>query len=245
MAHHVNKDILILHDMEELSQRAASMFIEHAKEKTEKNEKFFVALSGGTTPKRLYEILASKPFRKEINWNLVEVYFSDERCVPPEHEQSNFRMANEALIRHVPAHVHRIEGEIPPEEASIKYEQEVKDALGPAPRFDLILLGLGPDGHVASLFPGSPLLKEDKRIVREFYSDKLKSWRVTLTLQVINQARHVLFLVTGKTKAQALKEIVVDEDEKCPGTLVQPLDGEMTWLVDHKAAEGLGDVLLA
>jgi 6-phosphogluconolactonase len=216
MAHHVNKSILILHDAEELSRKAASLFVERAKEKTDRGEKFFVALSGGTTPRRLYELLASAPYRGSVDWPLVEAFFGDERCVPVEHEESNFRMASEALLGRVPANVHRIKGELPPEEAAAEYEREIKEALGVAPRFDLVLLGLGGDGHVASLFPGSAVLEEGERIVREFYSENLKSWRVTLTLPAINQARHVLFLVSGKGKANALKEIVVDESPSCP-----------------------------
>jgi 6-phosphogluconolactonase len=244
MAHHVNKNILILDDLEAVSRKAASIFVERARERTERGERFRVALSGGATPKRLYELLSTR-HRGDVKWEMCDAFFGDERCVPPDSQDSNFRMASEALLKHVPAVAHRIKGELPPDDAARAYEAEIRASMGDDPRFDLVVLGLGPDGHVASLFPGSPLLREEGGVVRAVHVEDMGKWRVTLTLAAINRARHVLFLVSGKSKAQALKEIVVDEQPFLPGTLVQPAEGEMTWLVDRKAAEGLGDMLLA
>jgi len=222
----------VLADLEAISREAARRFVAQAAAVNP----FTVALAGGSTPRRLYEMLAQQPLSDQVPWSRVHVFWGDERCVPPDHADSNYRMAREALLDRVPippGNVHRIRGEIDPQQAAADYAAELASVLGPDGRLDLALLGMGDDGHTASLFPGSTALAERERNVVAVHVDKLQSWRVTLTLPTLNAARQVLFLVSGAGKAQALTR--VQAGERLPAGLVRPTDGHLIWLVDQQA----------
>jgi 6-phosphogluconolactonase len=220
----------ILETPEELASAAAKLFVER--------DLSTVALSGGSTPKRLYQLLAdpNEPFREQVPWSRIQFFWADERHVPPDHPESNYRMANEAMLAHVPVlkeNVHRIMSENPnAAEVAEQYEQEVPQ------RFDLILLGLGTDGHTASIFPGSEVLHETKRLVAAPWVDKLKSYRITMTLPLINNAASVVFLVSGAEKAEIVKE-VLRGPKRYPAQEVGPINGELILMLDREAASKL------
>jgi 6-phosphogluconolactonase len=201
-----------------------------------------IVLTGGSTPKLAYETAASKG----ANWAGSTVWFSDERCVDPESGLSNFRMATDALLGRImrdqrPA-VMRMEGELGPDAGAAAYEALVREHLGQSPRFDLVLLGLGPDAHCASLFPGKPEVEERRRLVTgvELAGMEPQVPRISLTIPALNGARHVVFLVTGKDKAKAVKRAFGDPaDPTSPGAHVRPSAGELTVILDEAAAEGL------
>jgi 6-phosphogluconolactonase len=229
---------------EELSAAAAHEFAARAEEAIEERGRFAVVLAGGSTPEDMYGILA-RDYMGRIDWSKVYVFFGDERSVPPHHEDSNLKMASEVLLDHVPvANVHRIRGELPPEEAAEAYEEHLRKFFQPedVPRFDLILLGIGADGHTASLFPGTPALEVHDRWVVANPVPRLDTTRITLTVAVINAARAVIFLVAGEDKAEALREILEgDADPRAyPAKLVQPPCGP-EWMVDRSAASLLSE----
>jgi 6-phosphogluconolactonase len=206
--------------------------------------RFTWALAGGSTPRRLYSLLAQAPFISSVDWSRVEFFWGDERCVPPDHPDSNYRMARETLLDLIhpdPARVHRMRGEEkPPSAAVAAYEAELQDTFGlhagsPPPSFDLILLGMGADGHTASLFPHSPTLRETQRWVT---FDPMAA-RLTLTRPVLNAGAHVLFLVSGASKAARLKHVLAGPDEGLPAQRIRPAHGRLEWLVDAAAAAGL------
>jgi 6-phosphogluconolactonase len=209
--------------------------------------RFTVALSGGSTPRRLYRLLSDvqASFRAQIPWERTHVFFGDERHVPPDHPESNYRMAHEALLAHVPAaSVHRIQGEeSDPARAAAAYEAELRrffelsDPGAAPPQFDLVLLGLGPDGHTASLFPRSPALEERRKWAVGVFVERLRAHRITLTLSVINRAREVLFLVSGAEKAEALARVFAHATgaEPLPAARVRPESGTLLWIVDRAA----------
>jgi len=231
----------ILPDAAALAGSAAKTFLRLATVKPE--ALFTVALSGGSTPKALYAQLADEPYRSQVPWERIHFFWGDERHVPPDDEQSNFRMASEALLSKVPLpaeNVHRIRGELnDANEAAEKYEHELKVFFGLSegefPVFDLVLLGIGEDGHTASLFPGTQALKETQRLCVANWVEKLATWRITLTLPVLNNAANVLFLVCGSSKEQVLKE-VLSGSGNFPAQLVQPTHGRLCWIVDRAAA---------
>lgn len=202
-----------------------------------------IALSGGSTPKRFHELLAQAD---GIDWSRVHVYFGDERTVPPEDFESNFRMAKETLLNKVPipsVQVHRMRGELDPGEAAEEYERTLRETFGVeppgVPRFDLNVLGVGADGHTASLFPGTEALNERERWVVANHVPQLDSWRLTLTYPVLNAARLTLVLASGAGKADAIRRIFdPNELDKPPAAFVQP-DGQIIWLLDEGAASGL------
>jgi len=209
-----------------------------------------VALSGGSTPRVLYELLAhpGEPFRDQIGWDTIDFFFTDERHVPPAHPDSNYRMANEALLSRVPVpknNVHRIPSEnLVAAEAAVDYEYDVRTFFNTdSPAFDLVLLGLGEDGHTASLFPGSEALHESERLVVAPWVEKLNSYRITLTLPVLNNSKSVVFLVTGASKAEILREVIKTESEPkpdlYPAQAIRPKRGKLLWLVDKAAAAAL------
>jgi 6-phosphogluconolactonase len=212
--------------------------------------RFSVALSGGSTPRALYALLAdpAAPFRARVPWEAVQVFFGDERHVPPDHADSNYRMAREALLAHVPVppeSVHRVRGELADaEEAALEYEAELAEAFslreGERPRLDLALLGMGPDGHTASLFPGSPALEEVSRLAVAPFVPRLGVRRVTLTLPVFAAARAVAFLVAGADKAERVAEVLGGRAPELPAARVRPDDGDLLWLLDGAAARLLG-----
>ena len=227
-------------DKKRLAEAAARDFAEKAAEAIASSGRFAVALAGGSTPEAAYELLASE-YVDEVDWSNVHVFFGDERSVPPEDDDSNYRMAREALLDHVPVgSVHRMKGELLPDEAAVQYEEELREffgSLGSPPEFDLIQLGIGDDGHTASLFPDTPALTVTDRWVAQNPVPKFETVRITLTLPVINAAKAVSFLVAGEGKAEALREILEgDADpQNYPAKFVQPR-GELTWMVDRAAA---------
>jgi 6-phosphogluconolactonase len=224
-----------------LAERGATLFADAMRVAVDERGQFTVALAGGNTPRDMYRRLTQPPYGAALPWTQTQVFFGDERMVPPDSPKSNYRMAKETLLDHVPIpldHVHRIRGELPPDEAVRLYVDELRSVFGAAgvPRFDLILLGMGPDGHTASLFPGTPALDNTTDLVTAVHLAPTAAgaahaaWRVTLTLPVINAARHVVFLVAGADKAEPLRRVLAG-DPTLPASRVRPSNGTLTWLV--------------
>jgi len=233
--------LLILPDLEAVSRAAAERFAVLARS----SDPFSVALSGGNTPRRLYELLATPLFCEQIPWRQVHVFWSDERCVPPDDPASNYRLAREALLAHVPlpaGNVHRVPGELGPAAAAQAYAQELREFFDVQwPTFDLVLLGLGDDGHTASLFPDAPALNETSRPVlgvTAHYGNR-PARRVTLTLPAINAARQVMFLVGGAAKAEIVRAVLEGPAARFPAQHVRPTPGHLAWLIDAAAAAQL------
>jgi 6-phosphogluconolactonase len=231
----------IYRDPDALAQGLADLFITTGRIALGDRGAFAVALSGGNTPRAAYELLAQEPRRNELSWSDVFIYFGDERCVPPTDEQSNYRMAQKTFldaVRIPPANVHRIQGEIDPEKAAAEYASILRTDLGDPPRFDLVLLGLGLDGHTASLFPGTAPDTDDSALVRAVYAQSQAMWRVTITPMVINAAHAVAFAVEGADKAAVLCAIYEGprDPTKYPAQVVEPSSGRLIWLVDDLAA---------
>jgi 6-phosphogluconolactonase len=234
-------NVQVYSDVGELSAAAAYFFVEEARKSVEETSRFDVALAGGSTPKRAYEMLATR-YRDAIDWGRVHVFFGDERTVPPDHEDSNYRMAHEALLSRVPVgSVHRMRGELGPPEAAALYEEDLVTFLGSPPGLDLILLGIGEDGHTASLFPRTPALDVRDRWVIENPVEKLGTIRLTLTVPAINAAQRVAFLVAGEGKAEALRGIFKGDVDPYdyPAKLVRPAGGP-DWFTDRAAVSLLG-----
>jgi len=234
--------VRIFEDLGALSRGAADLFVQQVLRAIRARGACRVALSGGTTPRRTYEILASRPYRERVPWAAIHVFYGDERCVPPADRQSNGRMTREALLTHVPIppeNVHPIRGDAVPSEAARLYEADLRRHFaGEPPRFDLVLLGMGEDGHTASLFSGSPAVEEKERWVTAVQRAEETLSRVTLTLPVLNQGRCVCFLVTGGNKAGRLFEVLLGTP-RLPAGHVRPERGELLWYVDRSAATGL------
>ncbi len=233
-------------DFEELVRVAAQKIVTVAQEAVSKHGRMACALAGGSTPKKLYTLLASDTFRSQIRWEAIHFFWGDERHVPPDHQDSNYRMARETLLAHVPVpedHVHRIPSERQDaEEAADSYERELREYFqllrGENPRFDLILLGMGPDGHTASLFPGTSAVHETTRWVAAPWVEKFSTFRITLTPAVLNEAALVMFLVSGPDKAQTLQSVLEGpyQPDIYPSQVISPTRGQLLWLVDKKAA---------
>ncbi|GJL54652.1 MAG: 6-phosphogluconolactonase [Nitrospirales bacterium] len=231
---------------QQLFSTAAKEFCEIAEKAIARSGQMTVALAGGSTPKGLYELLAQDPYRSMVDWSAIHVYWGDERHVSPDHQDSNYRMAQEALLSYVPVipeHIHRMQGELPKaSDAAEAYEnilrQEFPLSSGDVPVFDLILLGMGPDGHTASLFPGTEAVHESSRWVAAPWVEKFQTHRVTLTPVVLNQARHVMFLVSGREKANALHVVLEGppDPDQYPSQIIRPLSGRVLWLIDEQAA---------
>lgn len=230
---------------EATAQAAAKRVIELGHAAITSSGVFRLVLAGGSTPKRAYEILAEPQYRDALPWEKVHVYFGDERTVPPDHSQSNYRMAREAMLSKLPipeAHVHRMEGEKDPEQAAATYESQLRAVFAGLdwPRLDLVLLGMGDDGHTASLFPGTKALDEKSAWVVANHVPQQETWRITLSAPAINHARHVLFLVTGASKADRLIEILPEGSPvKYPSQLIDPVDGTHEWYLDQAAVAKL------
>jgi 6-phosphogluconolactonase len=236
-------EIRVLPTPEGLAREAAERVVTLAEEAIELRGWFSIALSGGSTPRALYTLLASDEFRKQIEWTKVEIFFGDERCVPPDDEQSNYHMAREAMLSKVPIpgdNVYRMRGEIDPNEAAKEYGEMLKEKFGDR-GLDLVLLGMGDDGHTASLFPHTQALHETKHRCVANHVEKLNTWRITLTAPFINRSHHVMALVSGAAKAARVSEVLEGprDPERLPIQLIQPTDGQMTWLLDSAAA-GMG-----
>lgn len=207
-----------------------------------------LVLAGGSTPRRLYEALAGEPYRSEIDWSKIQLFWGDERCVPADDCASNYAMARQALLSRIPIAeraVHRIAGELEPERAASLYEEELRRLVGGAvPRLDLVLLGLGADGHTASLFPSASNAPDEERLVIATLSPEPPRHRVTLTPRVLNFARTVMFLVHGEEKAGVVREVIAHDmggpPSRLPAANVRPLDGTLLWFLDSAAASALG-----
>jgi 6-phosphogluconolactonase len=219
----------------------ADAFVEAARNAFLAHARFNVALAGGTTPKATYTLLAQPPYSDAIDWNAVHFFFGDERCVPPDHEQSNYRMADLALFEPLgisDEQVHRMRGEDDPAQAAASYRDDLIATLGAQPKLDLVMLGMGPDGHTASLFPGANPLTGEDELVRAVYAPSQSQWRITLTPRVLNAAQTVIFAAEGTSKTAALKAVREGpyDPSHFPAQIVAPLSGELIWLVDRSAA---------
>lgn len=241
-----NGNVFVFDTPEQLAVQAAERFVEYADELHGELDRFSVALAGGSTPKRVYELLATDRFKDRIKWSRVHLFFGDERAVPSTHPDSNYAMAYETLISRVPIpakNVRRIIGEGDANENARAYETQLRIFFAGLdwPRFDLVLLGMGKDGHTASLFPNSAALKENSRWVVATTNESPGQNRITLTAPVFNHAAHVMFLVTGKEKAQRLAEVLrpKSQAEMLPARKIKPIDGTLEWLVDSAAASSL------
>jgi len=234
--------VSIYSDRETLSHAAAERFVSLAHAAVLSHGRFATALSGGSTPRRFYSLLGMPLYRDSIDWKRVHIFWTDERCVAPSHEDSNYKLAADAFLLKAALpgeNIHRIRGEEGPALAAAEYQEVLRRYFigSQKPGFDLVVLGAGVDGHTASLFPGSPLLQESSREVVPVYLEKPGVSRVSLTLPMINQAADVFFLVSGEDKADIVYEILKFNNQKqYPAGLVQPVDGILTWFLDKAAA---------
>jgi len=246
----VEREIRILADGAAIATRAAQEFVQAAAEAVRVKGSFNVALAGGSTPKALYSLLVNdSALRSQVPWDKIHLFFGDERHVAPDHPDSNFRMASEAMISKSPLkpeQVTRIKGEYPDtEQAALEYEKALREYFqlkdGEYPRFDLVLAGMGNEGHTLSLFPGTKALHADGRMVVRNWIGKLYTERITLTAPVASNAAQVIFMVTGADKAPALKAVLEGpfEPDQLPAQLLQPRDGKLLWLVDTAAGSML------
>lgn len=227
-----------------LNHCAAEQFVRLTTEAVEARGRCAVALSGGSTPKNVYQLLAAPAFRARVRWGDIHFFWGDERHVSPDHPDSNYRMAVEAMLSKVPvppANVHRVRSELPDaERAAREYEETIRACVdrAPLPRFDVIHLGIGTDGHTASLFPGSAALGERERLCVANWVEKFAGYRITLTLPILNAARAAIFIVTGAAKAPIIQQVLRDRDATppFPAQLIRPQDGECWWMLDQAAA---------
>ncbi len=239
-------EIKIVPDNPALNQMAAQEFQRMAESAITQRGRFSVALSGGNTPRGVYSLLAEE-YKTAIPWEKVHIFFGDERHVPPDHPDSNFRMAYESLLSRVPmppANIHRVRAELDAKAAADDYEDQLRTFFRLAaqawPVFDLIFLGLGDDGHTASLFPGSAALNEASRLVAANWVEKFQSFRITVTFPVLNHGSQVLFLVSGAGKSQILSQVLRPGGNQYPAQRVRPVNGRLLWLVDQDAGKLLG-----
>lgn len=239
-------DIRVLGNDQEVARAAADCFVDIALKSISTLGRFSVALAGGSTPRHTYELLASDEYRNRLPWPKVHIFFGDERCVPPTDTASNYLMADEALISLLPIpaeNVHRMAGEGDAVANASLYQSELETFFDDAawPRFDLVVLGMGDDGHTASLFPGTRALRERDAWVIANWVEKLNAFRITLTPSAINHAANVLFLVTGAGKAKSLVQVLrgARDPTRLPAQLIRPKDGSLIWLVDKGAARDL------
>lgn len=238
-------DLRVFQSPQDLARGLADAFVSSAQDAIEKRGSFAVALAGGTTPKAAYALLGGEPYSSRVGWPRVQIFFGDERCVPPGDADSNYNMARTAFLSSVaipPDNVHRIRGEDDPSEAAAGYAETLIAFLGDDPRFDLIVLGMGPDGHTASLFPGSDPRTDEAQLVRAVWVEKMQTHRITLTPAVINRARRVIIATEGSAKAGMLRTVRgnVYDPVRYPVQIVAPGSGDLEWYVDREAAEEKG-----
>lgn len=240
--------IRVVADAAAVAEAAAAALVEQALAAIGRTGRFTLALSGGSTPRLLHARLADPggPFRPRVLWTSCQFFWGDERHVPPDHADSNFRMARETLLDPLgiaDAQIHRMRGDLPAADAATRYQEELERFFGPQPfpRFDLILLGMGPDGHTASLFPGTSAVHERSKWVVAPWVEKLKTFRITLTPPVINAASHVTFVVAGGDKAGALRDVIEGprDPDRLPAQVIAPVSGSLDWVVDKAAAARL------
>ncbi|HLJ34126.1 MAG TPA: 6-phosphogluconolactonase [Ktedonobacteraceae bacterium] len=239
--------IALYSDTDALSRDAAQYIVRLATESIVSHGRFTIALSGGTTPRKLYGMLGDEPYRSQIDWTLVDIFWSDERCVPPDSEDSNYLLAQQVLLSKIPiptAQIHRMPADAPDRDAaSLAYTDEMRRVFATSgiPRFDLIQLGMGPEGHTASLFPHQASLHEQQRLVMPVSVPKPPPPRLTFTPPILNAAHNVLFLVTGADKADAVQAVLEGDynPDEYPAQIVRPTNGEVVWMLDTKAASTL------
>jgi 6-phosphogluconolactonase len=248
MAIQTRREVECFPDRGEMLRVEAERVVARAMDAVAHRARFLFCLAGGATPKPLYELLASASIARRIEWPRVHVFWGDERCVPPDHPESNYRMAREALLDHVPlpaTNIHRIRGEDEPSKAAAAYEELLGDFFGSretsvTTSFDLVHLGMGADGHTASLFPGSAAAQETGRWVVATPGPQPGSWRVSLTPALLNAAEDVTFLVSGANKAERLKDVLEDgARDLLPAQLIRPTHGALHWMIDEAAAARL------
>jgi len=230
----------IFDDLQQLSRGTAELICDACQRNISEKGNFTLVLSGGETPRTMYEMLAGNFFRNLIDWKRVKIFFGDERYVPHDDVRSNFRMVNETLLNHVPVpreNIFPVPTGSTPEQDALAYEEMLKKNFStPFPQFDLILLGLGENGHTASLFPNTNILNEETRWVKEVFVEEQKSFRITLTAPAINASKQIVFLVSGKNKSQTLHDVLngKQDPQKLPAQLIQ---GEIIWMADRSAGE--------
>ncbi len=247
MSQYLKVNYCVEPDAAALARRAAQEFVQAAEQAVATRGRARLAISGGSTPKAAFKLLAdpNQPWRARMPWDRLDLWWVDERCVPPDDAESNYHMTREALLAHVPlspVQIHRMEGELEPEAAAARYESELRNSFrlegAESPCFDLVALGMGPDGHTASLFPHTAAIHELGRLVIANHVPQKDTWRITLTWPVINKARAVFFLIGGAEKAQILKEVLTGsyDPERLPSQLIWPSGGILTLILDEAAA---------
>lgn len=237
--------IRVLATPQDVARFAADHLLDAARQAVAVNGSFSLALSGGSTPRLLYQLLAGEPYLSEFPWADTEIFFGDERCVPPDHPDSNYRMARETLLSKVPVpatSVHRMKGEIDPAAAAREYQQLLQERFGVGPGIDLVLLGLGEDAHTASIFPDTPAAGETAAWVLGYFAEKSStgpSWRVTLTAPFINRSKEVVFLICGASKATPLQQVLEGpcNPQHLPAQLIRPASGQLLYVLDAAAAD--------
>ncbi len=241
----LQSNLIISKDVDTLCETVTKRIIECAKIAIDEHGVFHFALAGGSTPQGVFERLATAEYSSQIDWQKTHIWFGDERCVPADHTDSNYRMANQALLSlvSIPDHnIHRIQGELEPAQAAELYESEIRQHLPSLvegfPVFDLMLQGLGPDGHTASLFPGTPALNVYDQAVTTVYVEKLDSWRISVTFPILNTAHNLLFLVAGSGKAEVIRDI---SQQNSSARQLYPVEmlkstGSIEWFLDEAAA---------
>lgn len=230
----------------QLAQAAAKAIVETGVEKVSSQGRFTLVLSGGETPKDTYRMLPEMASALGLDWNSVFILFGDERCVPPDHPDSNYGMVQKTLLSQIEipeGNILPMRCTVSPDDAAHAYEDTLRELLTNQwdGRLDLVLLGIGPDAHTASLFPGSTALEETSRLVTPVYVDKLESWRLTLTPAALNSAERIMFLVQGEAKSEAVKHVFENpySPQRWPAQVVQPEDGRVDWFMDEAAASRL------
>lgn len=236
-------NVLVCRDAREVAAEAASRFVCAALRSTAARGRFVAAIPGGWSPRATFEMLATPEFAREIPWEKTHIFFTDERAVSPDHEDSNYRLARDLLLSKVPIperSVHRFLAELMPDEAAALYEQEIRRAAAGEPLFDLVMLGMGSDTHTASLFPESPALDERERLAVPNHIDKLGACRLTLTISALCSAQGVMILTLGEGKAEALRDVLQGEpdERRHPVQSIRPT-GRLLWIIDQPAASML------
>ena len=238
----------VFKDADQLSHALAEWITGLIEETLSRQEMFSLVLSGGNTPKKLNALLASPPYKDRIDWKKIHVFLGDERAVPPDDERNNARMAFDTLLNKVdipPEQIHLMDTELSPEASAMEYEEELFEYFGtdvlPAQTFDLVLLGMGDDGHTLSLFPGTPVIHEENSWVSSFYLKEQDMYRITLTKNIVNHAKHIVFMISGKEKARAVHEVLEGErnPDLYPSQIIIPTQGELHFFMDEAAASML------
>lgn len=238
----MNANLKVFPSKPELVKAVAERMVQSIAKAVRETGSCSIALAGGSTPRDVYARLAEPAYQNRISWKIVHLFWGDERTVPPDHPDSNYRMAQEALLNHIdipPENVHRMSGETTPDSAAAKYAEILHNHFSSSqPQFDLVLLGMGDDGHTTSLFPETTALDEIDKTVAAVFVPKFDTWRITLTLPVLNAAKEVVFLVSGSSKARMIAHIAkLDQPVKStPASLIHPANGTLTWMLDADAA---------